>query len=221
MIDKANNKLFTEDISTLSRNDPSDNSITLTAEEDSTKTKTVTVTPKSLNSGTNAFTFNAYLHKSGVYYTDFEITKIGNTSVSSQTVQQFFESLDNVSGVLDYFTFEVDETQLSSADISMASVTDVSVEYLSGWTKTEGYEMGSDSATRKYYRVPGSAADAIKVTLKVTASISKVFEVTVGTESDQTTENYKFKCESGTTQGTTGIITLMFNVSGQTYTPGT
>ncbi len=222
VVDKDNSTLFTEEISTLSRNDLSDNGITLKAAENSTKTKAVTVTPKTLNSGTNAFTFNAYLHKSGVYYTDFEITKIGGTSVTPQTVQQFFESLDTVSEVLDYFTFEMDGSEIGSTNISDASVTAVSVEYLSGWTETEGYKMGSDSATRKYYRVPGSAADAIKVTLKVTASISGFEEdVNEGTQEAPDMKHYTYSCTSGTQEGTTGTITLTFNVSGQTYTPGT
>lgn len=221
VIDKRNNKLFTEEISTLSRNDPSDSNITLKATDDSSKTKTVTVTPKSLDSSTNTFTFNAYLHKSGVYYTDFVITKIGSTSVSPQTVQQYFENLNTVSKVLDYFTFTVDGTPLSSSDISAASVTDVSVAYLSGWTETEGFELGSDTATRSYYLVPGTATDAIKVTLKVTASISKELDVIEGTGDDQTPTPHTFSCTSGTTEGTTGTITLTFNVSGQTYTPGT
>lgn len=218
VIDKRNNKLFTADISTQSRNDPSDNSITLKASGTSV-TKNVTVTPKPLSSSSNGFTFNAYLHKSGVYYTDFVITQIGNTAaVTPQTIQQYFQSLNTVSEVLDYFTFTVDGNQLGSSDITAASVTDVSVAYLNAWTETEGYEMGSDSETRKYYLVPGSAADAFTVTLKVTATISKELNVTEGTGDDQTTTPYTFSCSSGTMDGTTSTITLTFNVSGQTYT---
>lgn len=213
VVDKDNNKLFTEDISTTSQtNSTGVGGITLTETGTGGGTKSVVVTPVA---NPPALTFDAFLHKSGVYYTDFIISKVGGSPVTAQTIQQYFAGFDT-SKVLDYFTFTVseDNVNLTSSNVASAEVTGVSVTIKDSWTKTTGYEHGSDTATTDYYLVPGSAASAITVKLKVKATISYEKSVTTGEPGNTTTTVYTYECEDALTNE----ITLEFTVEGKSYT---
>ena len=211
VVDKDNNKLFTEDISTTSQtNSTGVGGITLTETGTGGGTKSVVVTPVA---NPPALTFDAFLHKSGVYYTDFIISKVGGSPVTDQTIQQYFQNNFDTAKVLNYFTFTVSEgnVNLNSSNFTEASVTDVSVTIKDSWTKTTGYEHGSDTATTDYYLVPGSAAPAFTVKLKVKATISYEESVTTGEPGNTTTTVYTYECEDASTNE----ITLEFTVEGK------
>ena len=221
VIDKRNDELFTAPISTTTQtNSTGVGGITLTETGTEGGTKNVVVTPKA---NPTAITFDAFLHKSGVYYTDFIIAETGQ-------IRQYFAGFDT-SKVLDYFTFTVseDNVDLTSSNVASAEVKDVSVTIKDSWTQTTGYEHGSDTATTDYYLVPGSAAPAFTVKLKVTATIS-YSETTQETVLDPETGNPAINPDTGQpltepkthtytcTNGTSSEVTLEFTVEGKSYT---
>lgn len=209
VIDKDENKLFTEDISSTDRTVSGTGSITISGTSQSSNTsleKAVSVTPKE---SFPVLTFDAFLHKSGVYYTDFLLTKVGGVNATTPSIQAFFGDLT----VTDYFDFTVDgdTTPLTTSNVTSAELTDISVTYDNSWTQTTGYQHGSDTATTDYYLVPESdSSTAITVKFKVKATIQNVTrDVTVSGNTEQCT----FACSNAST----GEITFVFKVQGKAH----
>lgn len=208
VINKTSEELITEEIDTTNRTVSGTASITISGNSQDTNTsceKTVNVTAKN---DFPVLTFDAFLHKSGVYYTDFLLTKVGGANASTPRIQTYFEGLT----VTDYFDFTVDgdSTPLTTSNVTSASLTDVSVTYDNSWTKTTGYQHGSDSATTDYYLVPASDSPAITVKFKVKATIQNV---TRNVQVGENTEQCTFSCSNATT----GEITFVFTVEGLSY----
>ncbi|MBQ6617554.1 MAG: hypothetical protein IJH67_14440 [Thermoguttaceae bacterium] len=212
VIDKTHNKLFTEEISTTDRTVNGTATITISGTATSgTVEKTVNVTAKD---NFPVLTFDAFLHKSGVYYTDFLLTKVGGANATTPSIQAYFEGLT----VTDYFDFTIagESTPLDTSKVTSAQLADVSVTFDNSWTKTTGYQHGSDSATTYYYLVPGTESTAITVKFKIKATIEDVTrDVTVG---ENTTEPCTFESNGS---ATTDEISFVFKVQGKTYTQGT
>ena len=207
VVDKDNSTLFTEEISTTDQTVSGTASITISGGGTSITgvEKTVNVTPKD---NFPVLTFDAFLHKSGVYYTDFLLDKVGNADATTSSIQTYFKGLN----ATDYFNFTVagESTPLTTSNVTSANFTDVSVTYDNSWTKTTGYQHGSDSATTDYYLVPESESTAITVKFTIKATIENVTrDVTEG----GVTEACTFAC----TDATTGEITLVFKVEGKTH----
>lgn len=208
VIDKSTNELFSEEISTTDRTVSGTATITISGTATSgTVEKTVNVTAKD---NFPELTFDAFLHKSGVYYTDFLLTKVGGADATTSSIKAFFEGLT----VTDYFDFTIagESTPLDTSKVTSAQLAEVSVTFDNSWTKTTGYQHGSDSATTDYYLVPGNESTAITVKFKIKATIEDVTrDVTVG---ENTTEPCTFKSNGS---ATTDEISFVFKVQGKSY----